>query len=199
MKTGTIFTRDLIHAVSYADMSPIQRFCHNVRLTVSTWDGVSKRFTGRDRREHNPTNDAGQHIGNRFELGTALVASDSGAIHGTVVARSADRAAAAAALKAARNGHIVSNWTVQKFNKTGAACESAHFFGADAPNGGTDDGDDGSDRSDTVTVTMTALEIATLDKLGADASDMDGWQDTNWDDRRPWNAIDAEFWRRERR
>jgi len=173
-----IYTRDLLDAVSYCDMSPLQRFCHNVRLTVSTWDGVSKRFTGRDQREHNVSNRDGKLIGNCFTMGTALVASQNGTVFGAVSARSAQRAAAAMALRAARNDNIVSNWTVEKINKSGESHSETFFFGADSPDGGKLDSRE--DESGLSVIALTASEIALLDTLGPDPDDMDGWQDQNW-------------------
>lgn len=178
-----IFTRDLTHAVRYADLSPADRFAHNVRLTVSTWDDAKQRFSGRDRREINATNDDGRHIGNLFEMGTALVASDNGAVFGSVTARSANRAAAAMALRTMRNGLIISRWTVEKINKSGESHSETFFFGADAPNGGHDDGDDGADRSEITTITLTLAEIALFDTIGIDDDDIDGYQRQNWADR----------------
>jgi hypothetical protein len=181
MSIGRIFTRDLLTAVSYCDMTPLQRFCHNVRLTVSTWDDKTRRFTGRDRREHNVSNRDGQLISNRFTMGTALVASQDGTVFGAVTARSAQRAAAAMALRAARNGNIVSNWNVEKINKSGATHSETFFFGADSPDGGKLDSRD--DENGLSVIELTASEIALLDTYGIDSSDMDGWQDRNWDAR----------------
>ena len=162
-------TREINHAVSYCDMSPMQRFCHNVRLTVSTWDDVSKRFTGRDQREHNVSNQDGCLISNRFTMGTALVASQNGTVFGAVSARSAQRAAAAIALRSARDGNIVSNWNVEKINKSGESHNETFFFGADSPDGGTVDSR--GDASGLSVITLTASEIALFS--GRRIDDMD--------------------------
>lgn len=168
-----------LHAVSICDMSPEARAIHEIRLSVSRFDEKTGRF-GRDQREHNPMSQNGKLLANLFQTGTALVASQDGTTLAAVVARSAERAAAAVAIREIRAGRTPThNWSVSMRNKSGESHSETVWFGFDNPNGAV--AQDETEPEAYAVVELSLAEIAALDCYGIDDSDMDGWQDRNWD------------------
>jgi len=116
------------------------RIAHDVRCLCAVYHPETGRF-GRDNREDVTVSNRGKILSNLFSRGTADVGGTA------VVARSADRAAAAVALRAIRAGTVPAReYSVTMRNRSGATYNETVRFEFDSENPITDH-DSGADRS----------------------------------------------------
>ena len=160
---------------------------HDIRLENAVWSPETSRFHP-DAREHSHVSKNGQMLTNLFQLGTALVASQDGTVLAAVSARDASRAAASVALREIRAGRTPAhNWSVSMRNKSGESHSETVFFGFDRPDR-TVSQDDTAD-GELSHIEMSLDEMAMFNSFGIDDSDMDGWQERNWESHiEPLNA-----------
>jgi ribosomal protein S11 len=150
---------------------------HDIRLENAVYHTETSRF-GPDGREHLHMTQNGKIITNLFQSGTALVASQDGSVLQSVSARNASRAAAAVAIRHIRAGNApVSIWDVTTFKNGGSHSETIHH--------GFDHvayrDDSIGDERGMCEIELSVSEIALLDKMPYCETDVDGWQDANWD------------------
>lgn len=152
---------------------------HDIRLENAVYHTETSRF-GPDAREHKHIANNGKILTNLFQIGTATVQSADGLILSqSVVARSASRAAASVSIRHIRNGGSpVSIWDVTMTNKSGATHSETIHHGFDHVS--YRDDSFGDERADSH-IELDASEIAQLDRLPYYETDVDGWQDSNWD------------------
>jgi hypothetical protein len=150
---------------------------HDIRLENAVYHTETSRF-GPDAREHLHVAKNGRILTNLFQKGTALVASQDGTVLASVSARNASRAAACVALRHIRSGGApVSIWDVTTFKNGGSHSETIHH--------GFDHvafrDDSFGDEKGMCEIELSVSEIALLDKMPYYETDVDGWQDSNWD------------------